>query len=379
MRRFALWDLGFRPFYLAAAAYAAISIALWALQYSGRLGAAYVAGPTWHAHEMLFGFAIAVIAGFLFTAVPNWSGRPTPRGSALAAIVLLWIAGRVLVLTPFAIAAAAVNVAFPLAVAVGIAVPLVASRNRRNYFFVALLVAFAGIELAMHLSAMGLLERPPRSALQAGLDVVLFVVAVVAGRVIPMFTNNGVPGAGAQRNVVVDRIALGALLALLVADLFDAGWLVGGLAFAAGIAHAWRLALWRPWRTLRAPLVWVLHAAYAWIAVHLLLRALATAGLVPETLAIHALTIGVIGGMTIGMMTRTALGHTGRRLVAGRIETACYLLILAAALVRVLGGWILPQQYMATVLVSAACWSAGYALYCVRYGPYMAQPRVDGR
>jgi uncharacterized protein involved in response to NO len=379
MRRFALWDLGFRPFYLAAAAYAAVSVALWALQYSGRLGISYVAGPTWHAHEMLFGFAIAVIAGFLFTAVPNWTGKPTPRGAALAAIVMLWIAGRVLVLTPFAGAAAAVNVAFPLVVAIGIAKPLAQSRNRRNYFFVALLCAFAGVELAMHLSAMGLLERPPRSALQAGLDVVLVVVAVVAGRGIPMFTNNGVPGAGAQRNLVVDRISLGALLALLAADLFDATWLVGGLAFAAGVAHAWRLALWRPWRTLRTPLVWVLHAAYAWIAVHLLLRALATAGLVPETLAIHALTIGVIGGMTIGMMTRTALGHTGRRLVAGRIETACYVLIHLAAVVRVFGGWILPQHYLATVSVSAACWSAGYALYCVKYAGIVVSPRVDGR
>jgi uncharacterized protein involved in response to NO len=379
MRRFALWDLGFRPFYLAAAAYAAVSVALWALQYSGRLGISYVAGPTWHAHEMLFGFAIAVIAGFLFTAVPNWTGKPTPRGAALAAIVMLWIAGRVLVLTPFAGAAAAVNVAFPLVVAIGIAKPLAQSRNRRNYFFVALLCAFAGVELAMHLSAMGLLERPPRSALQAGLDVVLFVVAVVAGRVIPMFTNNGVPGAGAQRNLIVDRISLGALLALLAADLFDAAWLVGGLAFAAGVAHAWRLALWRPWRTLRAPLVWVLHAAYAWIAVHLLLRALATAGLVAETLAIHALTIGVIGGMTIGMMTRTALGHTGRRLVAGGIETTCYVLILLAAIVRVFGGWLLPQHYLATVIVSAACWSAGYALYCVKYAGIVASPRVDGR
>ena len=375
MKRFALWELGFRPFYLAASAYAAISIALWGLQYSGVLGATYLAGPAWHAHEMLFGFTAAVIAGFLFTAVVNWTGRPTPHGPWLAAIVALWIAGRVLVLTPFAVAAAAANVAFPLAIAWGIARPLAASGNRRNYFFVALLVMLSLAALCMHLGMMGVIEVEPRASLHVGLDVALFIVAVVSGRVIPMFTNNGVPGAGARRDLMVDRIALGSLLALLAADLIGIGWIVGGLAFAAALANAWRLWLWRPWRTLRTPLVWVLHAAYAWIVVHLVLRGIAAAGFIPETLATHALTVGVIGGMTIGMMTRTALGHTGRRLVAGRVETCCYVLIHLAAVVRVFGGWLLPQHYIATVLVAAVCWSMGYALYCVRYAPYLWRPR----
>jgi uncharacterized protein involved in response to NO len=379
VKRIALWDLGYRPFYVAAAAYAAISIALWALQYSGWLGWTYLAGPAWHAHEMLFGFATAVIAGFLFTAVPNWSGKPTPRGALLAGIVLLWVAGRVLVFTPFALAAAIVNVAFPLVVAASIAVPLARSGNRRNYFFVALLVVLAAAQLGMHLAAMGVLERAPRASLQIGLDVALFIVAVVSGRVIPMFTNNGVPGAGARRSVALDRIALASLLALLAADVAGIGWIAGCVAFAAAVAHAWRLALWHPWRTRHVPLVWVLHAAYAWIPVHLLLRALAAAGLFPETLAAHALTIGVIGGMTIGMMTRTALGHSGRMLAAGRVELACYVLIQLAAIVRVAGGWAAPQWYVATVLVSAACWSAGFALYAWRYLPIAMWPRVDGR
>src|SRR5678816_3512410 len=150
-RRFALWDLGFRPFYLLASTFAALSIPLWALQFSGALGHAYLAGPLWHGHEMLFGFALAVIVGFLFTAGRNWSNQPTPTGGLLAALTLLWLAGRVLVLTPFGWAAALVNAAFPLAAAIALAVPFIASGNKRNYFFVALLLLMSLATLAVHL------------------------------------------------------------------------------------------------------------------------------------------------------------------------------------------------------------------------------------
>jgi uncharacterized protein involved in response to NO len=379
VKRLALWDLGFRPFYLLASLFAALSVALWAAQYSGWLPGAYLAGSVWHAHEMLFGYTMAVIAGFLFTAVGNWTQRPTPRGPLLAAFALLWIAGRVLVLTPYALAAAVVNAAFPLAVAAGIAVPLLQAGNRRNYFFIALLGAIGVAALCVHLAILGAIQWPARIGLRAGLDLVLFIVAVVAGRVTPMFTNNAIPGAGAVRSVMVERISLASVLALLAADAM--GWSLPA-AIVAGIgavAHAWRLALWRPWKTLRTPLVWILHASYAWIVIHLALRALAFTGFVPDNLATHALTVGVIGGMTIGMMTRTARGHSGRPLVAGRAEVAAYALVMLAALIRVFGALLAPQWYMASVTLSAACWSAGFATYAVRYAPILVLPRVDGQ
>ena len=329
---------------------------------------------------MLFGYAFAVVAGFLFTAVPNWTQRPTPKGALLAAIVLLWVAGRVLVLTPFAMAAAVVNALFPLVVCAAIAVPLVASGNRRNYFFIVLLAAASAAVLAFHLAHMGRFDWPARAGLQVGMDLVLFIVAVVGGRVIPMFTNNGVPGAGATRNAWVERASLGGILLLLALDVAGIdGPALAVVALLVAAAHAVRLRLWRPWRTLGTPLVWVLHAAYAWIVVHLALRALAVGGLVAEPLAVHALTIGVIGGMTVGMMTRTARGHTGRPLVADRFEVACYVLVQAAALTRVLGGLLIPGLYLQTVWVSAACWSAAFALYVVRYWPVLTRPRVDGK
>lgn len=379
-REWALWRLGFRPFYLLASGFAAISVPLWALQFAGVVRSPILASPAWHGHEMLFGYAMAVIAGFLFTAVRNWAAQPTPTGATLAAIAALWLAGRVLVLTPFAMAAAVVNALFPLVAAIGIAIPLLRGGNRRNYFFIALLAFAAAVVLALHLSMLGRVEWPARASLQVGLDVVLFIVAVVAGRVIPMFTNNGVPGAGASRRPWIETASLAAVLAVLAADLLGLGAVaIAPLALVAMLAHGARLALWKPWKTLRTPLVWVLHAAYAWIPVHFALRAAAAGGWVAETLAIHALTLGVIGGMTLGMMTRTARGHTARPLRADGFEVAMYALVLAAAVVRVFGGLLAPSLYLATVVLSAALWSAAFALYFVRYWPVLTRPRLDGK
>ncbi|WP_284614747.1 NnrS family protein [Aquabacterium humicola] len=379
-RGFALWALGFRPFYLLASSFAALSIALWAAQFAGWLARPYLAGPLWHAHEMLFGFTLAVIVGFLFTAGRNWTGHPTPTGAPLAALAALWLAGRVLVLTPFAWAAALVTTAFPLAAAIALAIPFWRARNRRNYFFVGLLLLMAAAEAALHLTQLKLLTLPDWIGVQLGLDVVLFILAVMGGRVIPMFTNNGVPLAGALRDARVEKAALGSLLALLAADLLRApGAVLALVALVAAVAHGWRFALWKPWRTLRTPLVWVLHVAYAWVPLHLGLRAAGPLGWVAPSLAVHALTVGAAGGLIIGMMTRTARGHTGRPLRADHVDIACYALVLLAAPVRVLVPMLSPAATLHAVLGSAALWSAGFALYALRYAPTLIRPRADGQ
>jgi uncharacterized protein involved in response to NO len=377
---FALWNLGFRPFYFVASLFASLSILLWIFQYSGHVPAEFLRSPAWHGHEMLFGYTMAVVAGFLLTAVTNWTGRPTPNHGALMGLTALWVAGRVLVLTPFTLAAAIVNVAFPVALAFGIGGAIVRSRNRRNYFFLALLALLSIAVLAFHLSHLDVLPWPERASLQVGLDVILFIMAVIGGRVIPMFTNNGVPGAQATRNPVVERAALIGALVLIGIDLFPApGWLVAVVAFMAALAHAIRLYLWRPHRTRSVPLVWVLHIAYAWIVVYLVLRGLSELGFVEQVFAVHALTIGAIGGMTIGMMSRTARGHTGRPLRADRYDVACFTLIAIAAFVRVFGGLWLPSAYALTVMLSGACWSAAFALFAIRYWPVLSRVRVDGK
>lgn len=379
-RGFALWNLGFRPFYLLASLFAALSVPLWAAQYAGLLPFAYVQGPVVHGQEMLFGFTLAVVVGFLFTAVRNWTNAPTPTGALLAALALLWIAGRVAALTPFDQATAWINAAFPLAAAIGIGVPMIRARNKRNYFFIGLLLLLGAVGYFLHAPA-GTDHIPSGiDALHVGLDVILFIIAVMGGRVIPMFTNNGIPGAGATRHPWVERVALASLLALLGADILQApAAVLGALCAVAATAHAVRLGLWRPWRTGSAALVWILHAGYAWVAAHLLLRAGAEFGLLMPQLAIHALTVGAIGGLTIGMMTRTARGHTGRPLHADRYEVACYVLIQLAAIVRVLGGIALPGAYVATVIGSSALWSLGFAIYFLRYWPILTRPRMDGK
>ncbi|MEJ7930632.1 NnrS family protein [Ramlibacter sp. AN1015] len=377
---FALWRLGFRPFYLLASLFAALSVALWAAQFTGLLAAAVLPSPAWHAHEMLFGFTLAVVVGFLLTAVRNWTEQPTASGAWLAGLAGLWLAARVLVLTPYAGAAAVANVAFPLAAALAIAIPLVAAGNRRNYFFVLLLVGMAAAALAFHLAQAGVWALPPQFGLQLALDIVLFVLAVMAGRVVPMFTNNGVPGAGAQRHPLVERCALGSLLALLGAQVLAAppSVLAALAVFAAG-AHLARWLLWHPWRTRAVPLVWVLHLAYAWIPVHLLLRAAGLLGMVAPSAAVHALAVGALGGLTIGMMSRTARGHTGRPLRADGADVACYLLVFAAALARVGVPLVAPQLTLAAAGVAAVLWSGAFALYVLRYAPSLTRPRADGR
>ena len=285
-----------------------------------------------------------------------------------------------LVLTPFGWAAAIANTAFPLAAAAALAVPFWASGNRRNYFFVGLLVLMGLAELALHLSALGVVALRAGSSVQIALDVVLFIMAVMGGRVIPMFTNNGVPGAGAARHALLEKIALGSVIALVAADALNLnGAALIAVALCGALSHGLRWALWKPWKTWRAPLVWVLHAAYAWIPLHLALRAAAELGWVSVSLATHALTVGAIGGLIIGMMTRTARGHTARLLQADRFDIACYVFVLTAALVRVGGPLVEPAWSMPATIGSAALWSAGFALYAVRYWPVLSRPRLDGR
>lgn len=363
-RGFALFALGFRPFYLLAGFYAALSVPLWAAQYAGWLPGA---NPLWHAHEMLFGYAFAVIAGFLLTAVRAWTSRPTPTGAALAAIAALWIAARLS--APFSLQASSIlDALFAVAVGWGIGQPILASRNR-NWYFIVFVLALGAASVAF--------QARPQAALAVGLDVVLLVVAIMGGRVIPAFTNNAIPGAGARRNRWVEYGAPAAILLLLALDLFELP--VWPVAFVGAALHAARLALWAPLATRGLPILWILHLSYAWVAVHLALRGLAGLELVSPALATHALTVGVIGGLTLGMMTRTSRGHTARPLKVGSWEVAAYALVHAAAFVRALVPLILPGAYVTLMQLSAALWFAAFTVFTIVYYPILSRPRLDGQ
>ena len=379
-RRWALWDLGFRPFYLLAALQAALSIPLWALQFSGWLERPVIRGSVWHAHEMVFGFALAVIIGFLFTAGRNWSGQPTPTGKPLMGLAALWLLARLLVLTPWAWASLLVNLAVPWLAAWSLWRALHAGGNRRNYFFVWLLVALGCASALVHLTQMEWIAAPPALGLSLALDVVLFIIAVMGGRVIPMFSNNGVPGLGAERHPLVEKAALGSVMVIGVCDAIGlSGWPLAAVLLPALLAHGTRWWLWRPWGTLRVPLVWVLHAAYLWLLVHLALRLFAAIEWIPASAATHALTVGLMGMVILGMITRTALGHTGRRLLAGPFEVVAYLAVALAALVRVFLPLMAPAALTGATLAAASLWSLAFVLYLWRYTPLLLSPRADGQ
>jgi len=365
--RIAILDLGFRPFYLLAGAFAALAVPLWVAEYAG-----WLPGPgiVWHAHEMIFGYAFAVITGFLLTAVRAWTGRPTPTGAALGGLVLLWLAARALAYVSLSLAAWA-GALFAIALAFALGRPLVAAGNRRNYFFIGLVLALGAAGVAV--------QRWPQLGLALGLDVVLFIMTVMAGRVVPAFTNNAIAGAGARRHPWLEWCALGSIVALIAADALQRPELAAGIALVAGLLHAARLALWAPLKTLRRPILWILHASYAWIVVHLWLRGFTGFGLLPYALGTHALTVGAIGGLTLGMMTRTARGHTARPLVAGRAEVAAYVLVQLAAVARVLVPLAIPAAHLGATLVSAAFWFLAFAVFTLAYVPILARPRLDGQ
>ena len=381
MPRIPLFNLGFRPFYLLAGILAAVSIPVWIAQFLGAwptLG--YLSGRSWHAHELVFGVAIAVITGFLFTAARNWTGEPTPTGIFLAALSALWVAGRVLLLTGPGWLAAAVDFAFVPVVAFALWLPLRRTRNR-NQFFVPLLLLFAAANLCFHLAHLGLLAMSELDAVRFALYLVVVIVTIMGGRVIPSFTANAIPTARIRSYPLLDRLAIaGGALALMAVSLGALSTLSGILCAIAAALHLLRLWSWDPLSTRHNPILWILHLSYAWIPLALILMSLASFGLAASAiLADHAFAAGAIGGMILGMMTRTARGHTGRPLVVGPAEISAYVLVHLAATARVLVPFAWPASYPTMILVSSALWAMAFIVFVVTYTPILARARLDGK
>ncbi|MEZ5727139.1 MAG: NnrS family protein [Burkholderiaceae bacterium] len=379
--RFALFALGFRPFYLLAASYAAVAVPIWIAIHTGHAASGLRIAPLqWHMHEMVFGFAVAVLTGFLLTAAHRWTGRPTPTGRRLAALAAIWIGARALFQAGLVYAGVALDSLFLVLVALALARMVFGAGNRRNYFVVGVFALLAMLDawFAIAVASGGTID--PNTPLRAALYLVVVMTSIFGGRVIPAFTGNALPGV---RIVSRPRVAMLALILTALALFLELapvpGPMQAALCAAAAIAHLVRMAGWSSFRTLARPLLWVLHIGYAWTAIGLGLMAAASLGLVARPLAIHAFAIGTIATLIIGMITRTALGHTGRALHAGRAETAMYVAISLAALVRVGGGLLPPSAYLASLVASGVLWSLGFGLYALVYWPRLAGPRVDGR
>jgi uncharacterized protein involved in response to NO len=382
----ALLSYGFRPFFLAASLFACAVIPLWLAVWRGAVALdSPFHAVDWHVHEMLFGYAGAVIAGFLFTAIPNWTGRMPTRGWPLAALALVWLAGRLAVaglaaLPPLAVMA--VDCAFLALILAMVAVEIVAGRNWRNLMVVVPVFLFLAANATFHLEAM----RSGSSELgrRLGIAVIVFLVTLIGGRIIPSFTRNWLVQRGDARLPVplgrFDGLCLAAGALALLAWTALPEWRGTALALGlAGALHLARLARWRGVATWPSPLLLMLHVAYLFVPLGLLATGAAAAGLAAPAAGPHLLGIGAIGGMTMAVMIRATRGHTGRSLVAGAWLTTAFALVVAAAVLRA----ALPDRPLLPgldgVTAAALLWTLGFAILAARLAPWVMLPNPGRR
>ncbi len=380
----ALLVLGFRPFFLLAASFAVLQLVIWLGFYvSGYNLTLYYSGIVWHGHEMIFGYTTAVIAGFLLTAVPNWTGIPTPQGKPLAALATLWVAGRVLPFFPESSPhwfIAVVDIAFLPVLAGILAIPLLRVRQRRNFIFLLLLSALAFANVLIHLDT---LEQTPGAAtagINLAINLIVLLIVIMGGRVIPFFAERALSGMSAKRWPAVEALAIGSLILLTATELvYPDPLLIGLLSALAFISHAVRLSGWYTNRIWKVPILWILYLGYGWLVLGFALKALAMLGAVSTLLALHAFTVGGIGVLTLGMMARVALGHTGRAMKAAKPVVLAFILINLAVLTRVLLPIAFPGWYLYSISASGVLWILAFSIFTYLYTPILWSPRVDAQ
>ncbi|WP_428353942.1 NnrS family protein [Methyloprofundus sp.] len=377
--------LGFRTFFTLAGLAALILMLLWRSLYDGSLALDnyYFANSYWHAHEMLLGYTAAVIAGFLLTAVSNWTGQKTLSGGGLAGLALLWVYGRVLPFYSGLLAdefIALVDFLFLPILAFCLVKPIMAARYTRGYVFITLLLLMSLGNALVHMQILGLAEQSAWSGFQIVIALIIMMILVIAGRVFPFFTEKGLPGTFTIRNPLYDALSIGSAMLVFVLTIMQvSGFLLALTASLAAITNILRVKDWYEFRIWYVPLLWVLYLGYAWIIVGFIMTALSAFQLIPPTLALHAFTMGGIGVITLGMMARVSLGHTGRVLKASQAMAIAFALINIGALVRVVIPVLMPNWYADIIYASTLLWLAAFALFAYVYTPILTTARADGK
>jgi uncharacterized protein involved in response to NO len=379
-----LFALGFRTFFALAGLCALILIVLWNAIFKSQLGLDnYFPSTYWHGHEMLLGYAVAVIAGFLLTAVKNWTGKPTISGDQLAGLGLLWLYGRIL---PFYsgllpdVLIALVDFSFLPVLAYQVSKPIMQVKQYRNLVFIGLLVLLALGNGLIHSEMLGLQENSAWIGMQIVVATIVSMILVIAGRVFPFFTERGIPGTLSLRNPLMDGLAIASAVLVFGLQLFAvSGGILALAAILAVLANIARVSGWYVQRIWYVPLLWVLYIGYGWIILGFALLAFSAYGLVMPSLALHAFTVGGIGVLTLGMMARVSLGHTGRVMKASNAIAIAFVCINLAVLFRVLLPIALPDWYGALVYGSTLSWLAAFSLFVFVYVPMLTSPRVDGQ
>ncbi len=379
-----IFAYGFRPFFLLAGIHATLALPLWLAFLHGFDPLHLPLAPhSWHAHELIFGFIVAAVAGFLLTAVPSWTGRRGFAGAPLIGLALLWLAGRVVTTFPLGLSAptiAVIDLAFVPLLAFTILPTLIRSGNRRNSVFIGLLAILFASNLYFHLDSAN-----ATGPLQSAINLMLIMVTMVSGRVIPAFTSAGLKQRGMdiriRRYPLLDRAVLIAVSAVFIVDLVSPDSLIAALlAAVTATLLALQLARWQGQHSLRVPIIWILHLGYAWLPLALALKVAWLSGMpIPATSWLHALTTGAFATMILAVMSRAALGHTGRALSAAPAIVIAYLLLSAAAFTRVFAPILNPDAWSLWMGVAAALWSTAFMLFVITYAPILCRPRVDGR
>jgi uncharacterized protein involved in response to NO len=381
------WSYGFRPFFVLAACAAIGTLIVLVAGFAGASGVSDALPlARWHGHEMVFGFVGAAIAGFLLTAVPSWTGTKAVSGAPLGALAALWLLARAalspwlgLQATPWTL----LSPLFFLALGVVLSVPLLRSRNYRNFQFLLLLALLGAADLLFVAVQLGWVAAPPFDPLRFAANVVLLLIAVVGGRIVPLFTRNALVQRGEQSSIVLipwlERASLAVLVAVILVDVIRPETVfAGAVAAVAAVLLGSRVSRWQGYCTLQMPIVVILHAGYAWLPIALALKSAWLLLHAPWAANwLHALTAGAFGTMILGVMTRVALGHTGRQLVVARPISVAYVLVILGAALRVAGPTLVPSLFVPLLLAAALLWGGAFLIFLVVYWPILSAPRAD--
>lgn len=384
MKTNALFSLGFRPFFLGASIFACLATFVWVavFLFSIQLSAFdYYPMTIWHAHEMIFGYSMAVLAGFLLTAIMNWTGLQTVNGTKLMALVSVWVLGRLIpFVTDITWLIAFIDILFLPLLAYFIALPLVKVGNKRNYFMIGLITIFSILNLLVHAELLGFITNVSNYALKTGLYLIIALIIVMAGRVFPMFSQNGVAVKYQVNSYVwVEKLAIPSYFLFMLSLVFIKIPLVVLLtSLLAALIHAIRLKGWYNKQIWQVPLVWVLHVGYLFLIIGFVMSAISAYKPSLYFLAMHAFSVGVLSTITIGMMARVSIGHTGRNLkMPPKTVKFIFLLVVTAALIRSIMPLFLPSFYQASIVISGTLWSLAFLLFVISYAEFLLKPRAD--
>lgn len=378
---FAMFRLGFRPFFLLGSVSGVISLVVWLASFQG-LTIILPANSLWHAHEMLFGFVMAIVVGFLLTASANWANKPGLQGVKLGILTGVWLLGRLLFLVPEVghELRMIVDLSFqPLAI-IFLYPYLKSSSNKANLAFIGLLTSLWVCNLLFHLDQIKILQGFARQSLLASIQIVIIILVVISGRVIPFFTKRAIPDYRGINIPWLNHITNVFTLAFVGTYLFvESGPLLFWLGIANAILHSARLYVWFDYKILKSPILFILYLGYSWLVVAFFASSLATRGFISSSLATHAFSASAISIMIVGMMTRVTLGHTGRKIFASKTTILTYTLIVTGSLVRFFAPLLFSEHYSSVILLAGILWSGALITFIAEYASILTRPRIDGK